>query len=43
VGFQVTHLDLEFYERYYKPEALTDAHRQPIAQWHAAQESNIQK
>lgn len=34
VGFQVSHLDLEFYDRLYRPEALTDAHRNHFAKWH---------
>jgi hypothetical protein len=34
LGFQVNHLDLEFYERYYRPEALTDNQRGHMAHWH---------
>lgn len=34
IGFQTAHLDTEFYERFYKPEALTDAHRRHDADWH---------
>lgn len=34
VGFQVTHPDAEFYDRFYRPEALTDAHRNHLAKWH---------
>jgi len=34
VGFQAAHLDLGFYEMFYKPEALGDAHRAHAATWH---------
>ncbi|PYI89010.1 MAG: hypothetical protein DME26_02225 [Verrucomicrobia bacterium] len=27
LGFQACHLDAEFYERFYRPEALSDSHR----------------
>ncbi|MBI2876048.1 MAG: hypothetical protein HYY20_04130 [Candidatus Tectomicrobia bacterium] len=35
IGFQATHLDLEFYDRYYRPEALTDTQHQHFARWHS--------
>jgi hypothetical protein len=34
LGFQASHLDTEFYERYYKPEALSDTERNHLARWH---------
>lgn len=34
VGFQAAHLDLGFYEKFYRPEALGDAHRTHDAIWH---------
>ena len=38
VGFQAGHLDLEFYDRYYRPEILSDAQREHMAKWHAESE-----
>jgi hypothetical protein len=34
LGFQVNHVDTEFYDRFYKPEALTQAHRRHMSVWH---------
>ncbi len=34
VGFQAAHLDLAFYEKFYRPEAIGDAHRNHAATWH---------
>jgi hypothetical protein len=34
LGSQVTHLDLEFYERYFRPEAVTDSQRRHQERWH---------
>ena len=33
-GFQACHLDLEFYERFYRPEALSETQRNHLQQWH---------
>ena len=33
-GFQVNHLDLEFYEEFYRPEAVSESHRQHMIRWH---------
>jgi hypothetical protein len=33
-GFQAAHLDLEFYDRFYRPEALSETERQHWADWH---------
>ncbi len=32
---QTHHLDLDFYDRYYKPGAYTDAHKRHMADWHS--------
>ncbi len=34
LGFQATHVDVEFYDRFYRPEALTAAQRNHLHQWH---------
>jgi hypothetical protein len=34
LGFQACHLDSEFYDRYYKPEALSESERAHMATWH---------
>jgi hypothetical protein len=34
LGFQACHLDVEFYDRYYRPEALGSAQREHLARWH---------
>lgn len=36
IGYQATHVDVEFYDRFFKPEALTSAQRQHQATWHSA-------
>ena len=33
-GFQACHLDLEFYDRFYRPEALSETQRQHMSAWH---------
>ena len=38
LGFQAAHLDVEFFDRFYRPEALSDTHRQHMATWHNAYE-----
>lgn len=35
LGFQTGHLDLEFYDRFYRPEALSETQRQHMECWHA--------
>lgn len=35
LGFQVNHLDVEFYDRFYRPEALTDLQRKHFQDWHS--------
>jgi hypothetical protein len=35
LGFQASHLDLEFYDRFYRPEAVTATQREHLARWHA--------
>jgi hypothetical protein len=34
LGFQVNHVDVEFYDRFYRPEALSDAQRRHEEDWH---------
>lgn len=34
IAFQAHHLDPEFYERYYRPDALTDTHHRHQITWH---------
>jgi hypothetical protein len=34
IGYQATHVDVDFYDRFFKPEALTEAQRQHQAKWH---------
>ena len=35
LGFQVNHVDCDFYDRHYKPGAVTDAQRRHMHEWHA--------
>jgi hypothetical protein len=35
VGFQAAHLDLAFYDKHYRPEALSETHRRHRERWHA--------
>jgi hypothetical protein len=35
LGFQVNHLDLDFYDRFYRPEALAEAQREHMKHWHS--------
>jgi hypothetical protein len=35
LGFQASHVDVEFYDRFYRPEALAATQRQHLARWHA--------
>jgi hypothetical protein len=39
LGFQACHLDTEFYDRYYKPEALSESERAHMATWHGQKET----
>ena len=34
LGFQVSHVDTEFYDRFYKPEALSETQRRHMEHWH---------
>ena len=34
LGFQATHLDVDYYNRYYKPEAISSTHREHMSRWH---------
>ena len=35
LGYQVGHVDVDFYDRYYKPEALSDTQRRHMERWHS--------
>ncbi len=34
LGFQVSHVDTEFYDRFYRPEALSETQRRHMEAWH---------
>ena len=34
LGFQASHVDLEFYRRFYRPEALSETQRRHMETWH---------
>jgi hypothetical protein len=34
LGYQVTHVDTDFYDKFYQPEALTSTQREHMARWH---------
>ena len=34
LGCQATHVDLDFYDKFYRPEAVTDTQREHQARWH---------
>jgi len=34
LGYQATHVDVEFYDRFYRPDALTETQRRHLADWH---------
>lgn len=36
VGFQAAHLDLAFYDRFYRPEALGEPQREHMQRWHGS-------
>lgn len=35
MGYQATHVDLDFYDRFYRPEAVSETQRAHHARWHA--------
>jgi len=35
LGFQASHVDLEFYERFYRPEAISETQRRHMERWHS--------
>jgi hypothetical protein len=39
IGFQAAHVDVEFFDKFYVPEALSETHRQHMARWHGEPES----
>lgn len=34
LGFQASHVDVEFYDRFYRPEALSQTQRRHMERWH---------
>jgi hypothetical protein len=34
LGFQASHVDVEFYDRFYRPGALAATQREHLARWH---------
>jgi hypothetical protein len=34
LGFQASHVDVEFYDRFYRPEALSATQREHLERWH---------
>jgi hypothetical protein len=34
LGYQTGHLDLDFYDRHYRPEALSETQREHMGRWH---------
>jgi hypothetical protein len=38
-GCQVTHVDTDFYDKFYRPEALTEAQREHLRRWHAGSQA----
>ncbi len=39
LGYQVGHVDIDFYDRFYRPEALSETQRDHMERWHAAPQS----
>jgi hypothetical protein len=37
LGHQATHVDEDFYHRFYRPEALSETQRQHADRWHDAE------
>jgi hypothetical protein len=37
LGYQATHVDEEFYDRFYRPEALSETQRRHADRWHDAE------
>jgi hypothetical protein len=37
LGFQACHLDLAFYDRYYRPESLSETERRHMENWHSTE------
>ena len=34
LGYQANHVDVEFYDRHYRPEALSETQRRHMERWH---------
>jgi hypothetical protein len=39
-GFQACHLDLEFYDKFYRPEALSETERGHMEKWHGEKQAS---
>jgi hypothetical protein len=39
LGYQATHVDEDFYARFYRPEALTETQREHVARWHGPRDA----
>lgn len=35
LGYQASHVDLDFYERFYRPEAISETQRRHMERWHS--------
>ncbi len=40
LGFQASHLDLEFYDKFYRPEALSETERDHMEKWHGEKQAS---
>jgi hypothetical protein len=39
LGFQASHVDVAFYDRFYRPDALAAAQREHLGRWHGARDA----
>lgn len=40
LGFQAGHVDVDFYDRFYRPEALSETQRRHMERWHSQDQEN---
>jgi len=43
LGFQATHVDCEFYDKFYRAEALSETERSHMANWHSNARENAKR
>jgi len=43
LGFQAAHVDCEFYDKFYRPEALSETERSHMANWHGSARENSKR